>query len=317
MKTQIVFRITAMICGLLAWTVTHARSAELFKNPQYNVAHEFEIIYGKGAVAGGEMDLALDLYRPDGPDVPKLKPGFVAIHGGAFLGGDKRLPKSNMADLAEEMARRGYVAISINYRLIKDKPRESGEEMVRARSLAEKSFAARAQSGEPVAPERAHITQEDLATARAAALIDSAKAITWLVENAARYGIDPKRIAIGGASAGSGTALNLVYVSNNPAGRKPRVVVDMWGDTDPEGLSNIAANEPPVIIIHGKNDRSVPIAEAEALAARAKELGLPYAYFPVEGAGHGVPLGREIEGKTLYQHIADFLYQHLDLAALK
>ena len=289
----------------------------LFKDSQFSVAHEFDIAYGKGTVENGEMDLLLDLYKPQGANVPRLKPAFIGVHGGGFVMGDKRGPPTNMAELAKDMATRGYVAVSINYRLVKDKPVESGAELERARAMVDKVFARRAQGGEKVDPRIAGITAAQMAAVRAGAIADTAKALTWIVANATRYGIDPKRITIGGMSAGAGTILNFVYVSDNEANRHARTVIDMWGSLDQLGLSKMEKTDPPFVIIHGTKDPVVPFQGALALDRRAKELGIAHVFYPVEGAGHGAPLSTKTDGASLYQHIADFNYQHLDLANLR
>ena len=56
--------------------------------------------------------LKLDLYQLP-PSGDKLRPGIVFIHGGGWSGGDK----NEFTSKAKEMAARGYVAISVNYRL--------------------------------------------------------------------------------------------------------------------------------------------------------------------------------------------------------
>lgn len=72
----------------------------LFKDSQFEVVHEYDVVYGKGAVEGGEMNLLFDLYKPQGANVPALKPAFIGVHGGGFVMGDKRGPPTNMAELA-------------------------------------------------------------------------------------------------------------------------------------------------------------------------------------------------------------------------
>lgn len=67
----------------------------------------------------------LDLYKPR--DLTGKAPAIVFIHGGGWEGGDKRpMP------LAQEAARRGYVAISINYRLSGQAPFPAAVEDCRA-----------------------------------------------------------------------------------------------------------------------------------------------------------------------------------------
>ena len=64
--------------------------------------------------------LLLDLYMPPDADRRKKKPAFVLIHGGGFTGGDKARHGAGPgveAYFAAALAQRGFVAVSINYRL--------------------------------------------------------------------------------------------------------------------------------------------------------------------------------------------------------
>lgn len=54
-----------------------------------------------------------------------------------------------------------------------------------------------------------------------AALIDAFAALNWLANNAAPLGIDPTRIAIGGASAGAGLAAGLALYTRDQGGPIP------------------------------------------------------------------------------------------------
>src|ERR1044072_9179078 len=139
--------------------------AALYKDAQFEVKTDFDIVYGTAAVGQpkpGRKDLLLDMYLPSGPDAPAVRPGVVLVHGGGFIQGDKRSPNPNMANLCREMAARGYVCVSINYRLEKDDP-----------------------PGERGADPNAHIRQ--------AAVDDTEQAVRWMADNAARYGVDSKR----------------------------------------------------------------------------------------------------------------------------
>ncbi len=56
----------------------------------------------------------LDLFRPVG-EVDGLRPALVFVHGGGWVRGDKR--KVLFLEQAIDFARRGYVCITVNYRL--------------------------------------------------------------------------------------------------------------------------------------------------------------------------------------------------------
>ncbi|KAL2012300.1 hypothetical protein VTN00DRAFT_5018 [Thermoascus crustaceus] len=47
---------------------------------------------------------------------------------------------------------------------------------------------------------------------------------------------------------------------------------------------------PPLIVTHGTVDRSVPVQDGEALVQKCREVGLPVAYFRVEGRDHDFDL---------------------------
>src|SRR5262249_18458655 len=66
-----------------------------------------DLVFGKG----GGADLKLDLAMPKEGDGPF--PAVVCIHGGGWVGGDRKQMKQTI----EVLAGRGYVAISPEYRL--------------------------------------------------------------------------------------------------------------------------------------------------------------------------------------------------------
>jgi para-nitrobenzyl esterase len=77
--------------------------------------HEFTTeIYGSniGAAGGAATPMYIDVYTPKG-DTAKLRPVVVLAHGGTFIFGDR----ADMADYCIDLAKRGYVAVSVQYRL--------------------------------------------------------------------------------------------------------------------------------------------------------------------------------------------------------
>jgi len=76
------------------------------------------IHYRTAPGANGEpVRLTLDLFEPVG-DRKRGRPAAVWIHGGGFVSGNSR--NARMVTMATEFAKRGYVTVSINYRLIRD-----------------------------------------------------------------------------------------------------------------------------------------------------------------------------------------------------
>jgi len=74
--------------------------------PPPGVVYEPDLVYGKG----GDKDLQLDLARPEKTD--GKTPAVIVIHGGAWREGHR---KQHTAQIFE-LARRGYVAVTISYR---------------------------------------------------------------------------------------------------------------------------------------------------------------------------------------------------------
>ena len=78
-----------------------------------SVSQSAEILVEENLTYGlaGETELKLDLARPDG-DAPH--PAIVFIHGGGWANGDRQRYRNSI----KKAAKRGYVAVTISYRLM-------------------------------------------------------------------------------------------------------------------------------------------------------------------------------------------------------
>jgi acetyl esterase/lipase len=241
-----------------------------------------DLTYGQAPdLQGNPVDLRLDLYQPAG-DTATRRAAYVWVHGGGFSMGDK----GSGAGMASFFARLGYVAVSINYRLL--------------------------------APPGCGGNPDPTGECREAAIAaqhDAQAAVRWLRRHAATYRIDPDRIAMGGGSAGAITSLLAGWRSEDPgASGNPgfpshiRAAVSVSGGSPDE--TPITAGDAPALFIHGTADRTVPYAWAQSNSARMRELGVPAFLQPVEGAGHGLPgqIGPQIREQS-----SRFLYFMMDL----
>lgn len=126
-------------------------------------------------LTGKQESLKLRVFEPK-DDTEKKRPLLLLTPGGGFVVGDATW----MNDIAEEIARSGYVVALNGYRLSENID-----------------------------------TPENYFKALAKAVADQRSAVDYLITNASRFGIDPERIFIGGHSAGGITSMNNAYLDSD------------------------------------------------------------------------------------------------------
>lgn len=162
---------------------------------------------------GDPVDLALDIYEPAG-DTRGERPVVVWMFGGGWRFGDR----NQLAGYAVDSARRGYVAVTIDYRVW------TGPDF-------------------------------DLVAASTNAYDDTMAAVQWLRDHADEHGLDEDAIVVAGYSAGAINALHALYrpavtpvagavaiagmtFTGPSAGRPPSIVFSGTADTTvPHSLS--------------------------------------------------------------------------------
>jgi acetyl esterase/lipase len=214
--------------------------------------------------AVGRKSLRLDAHLPAGRTPA---PAIVLLHGGGFTGGAKG---GYTGELARHLARNGYAAFDIDYRLQGD-----------------------------LGP------GATLQAAIAAAQEDLGRAVEHVVAESKTYSIDPDRLAVGGGSAGAITALLATY-GKDRSSRPPKAVVSLWGGMYGQEEA-IKAGDPPVLLVHGTADKTVPFALAESIAMAARKAEVEAVLLRVEQAGHTLPLNQRVQGRTILDHVTTFL----------
>ena len=232
--------------------------------------------------------LSLDVYLPPERATAPAPghPAILAIHGGSWIGGSKRLLRPspwNPRPTAIRLAESGYVVVAADYRL--------------------------ARPGAPSWP----IACEDLR-----------EAVRWIRQHAPELGVDPDRVAAYGQSAGGHLAALLgtaAGVARPDPGSRIDAVVSLYGPSDLERLplqrverlrheptrlflgedaeaspdlaraaspiNRVRGDSAPMLLMHGTRDSWVPIGQSEQLAMVLEAAGVAHRLIRVEGARHG------------------------------
>lgn len=256
--------------GLVTAPLTYGRPEQprgRYLDPVFSdVDIERDVVYRDTVdSAGNPVQLQLDIYQPAG-DTATARPAVMWMHGGFFTFGDK----ADMADLATAYARRGYVAVSINYRL------------------------------RPV-PDH-----HDMFLGSLDAYDDAVAAVEWLRAHAADYRLDPDTIVAGGFSAGAVTAANLAYLP----GRRGPATSPVAGAVVDSGLIYAVPErgDPPVIAFHGSDDSTTPYDSVRPLCDWARQVDTPCDLVTYAGMGHGGRPGADLverSARFLAEHVLE------------
>jgi acetyl esterase/lipase len=222
-------------------------------------------------------ETVLDVLQPSAPSLAD-RPGVIIIHGGGWVQGDK---ENMLEQLCLPLVRHGMVVANIEYRLARSAP----------------------------AP---------------AAVNDVLKAAQWFQDHAAKYKVDRNRIIAAGSSAGGHLALmaamtpasadlgtpikiaavidffGIADVADQVAGPNERPYAAAWIPEQPERMelarrvspiTYVRKGLPPILILHGDADATVPYEQSVTLVKALKNAGDDAELITVPGGGHGFTTG--------------------------
>jgi acetyl esterase/lipase len=254
-------------------------------------------------VEKGTSAQKLDLFVPAGSTPDKPLPLVVWIHGGGWRGGDKA------RCLAMPLLEKGYAVASINYRL----------------------------SGEATFPAQIHDCKAAIRWLRANAKehnIDPEHIGVWggsagghLVALLGTSG-DAKELEGDLGNPGVSSKVQAVCDFFGPAelssvtttANSQDAVAKLLGGSGPEfaekakqasPVTYITPDDPPFLIIHGKNDRLVGPRQSQLLHDRLKEKNVEATLEMIDGAGHGGP---QFTSPDRIKTITAFFDKHLKQA---
>jgi acetyl esterase/lipase len=221
------------------------------------VREKVGVTYGSAVDFLGQRQ-SLELDLYRPPQRRKPRPVVIWVHGGGFTWGERGF----ISNYASGFAERGFVSATITYRL-------AGDQLGRV----------------------------GWAAAARAAQHDAQAAVRWFRRRAERLNINPRRIFIGGHSAGAFTALE-VAVSAEDSGRSGNpgyssrvhgAIGFSGGLADPGGIQR---GDAPMLLVHGELDTTVPIRSSEEVCASARPGHVSCTLERLAGADHYAPYNR-------------------------
>ena len=226
----------------------------------------------------GDQELKLDIYRPSNPRPDHAT--VVYVFGGGFAIGERN--DSASVKSCQQLAERGFTAVSIDYRLWLKHLSPDNIKWIRVMDYFDSAI---------------RVATEDCCAA-----------IRYLSDNSAQLGIDPSKIILTGSSAGAVTVLHVDYCRANsrpeaavlPEGWKPAAVIPYAGAIfETQGKLKYKTPPAPTCFFHGTLDKIVfyrtfhlckhRLAGASWLVKhRFKKNRYPYWILRFKGRGHEV-----------------------------
>ncbi|MFC1900813.1 alpha/beta hydrolase fold domain-containing protein [Chloroflexota bacterium] len=287
--------------------VTEEREPELPIIPHTEVRITRNVEYGR---ADG-IPLLLDIYMPKTPIVEPM-PVIVFIHGGGWQNGDKYPGK------AEILAKRGFLGISINYRLSGVAPFPAAVEDCKCairwvRAHAEEYDIDPDKIGIWGSSAGGHLVMMLGCVDETAGLEGNSgwAAHSSRVQAVCSY-FGPADFTIMGRF---GTRTEFSAEAKFLGGTMEEIP-DVYVKASP--ITYVSTDDPPLLMVHGNMDYTVSFKQSEHMLDAYQQEGLEATLIEVKDAGHGfrkvtdnpvVPSIEEIE-----QAVLDFFVKHLIMA---
>lgn len=278
-----------------------------------------DVPYGENLKYDGTTQTLLcDIYEPVGDNVGN-RAAVIVAHGGFFLSGSKT--GADVVPICERLAKMGYVAISMEYRLGVTVTADLSGPMTEAvmRGVQDGKAAVR--------------------FLRKSATVDGNP-----------YNIDPNEIFIAGSSAGGYIALHMAYlddIAELPAfvnTSNPGLSGGLEGESGNAGYSSdvkaivnicgaigdtawIHAGDEPALLFHGTNDQTVPYGSAmqyafgiapvlevdgsHSINEKMDQIGLEHCFEIYEGQDHVPHMTNAAYLDTTMSIMSNFLTHHI------
>ncbi len=286
----------------------------------------------------GYRSLTLDLYAPEQPAAGgKGRPLVVWVHGGGWDRGDSRASGAfaNYPAVLASLAARGYVVASVNYRLSAEAKfpaalRDVKSAIRHLRVNAAKygidpnnvvlwggsagghlaSLAATTCDDPAFEPEastgRLPKSQADKAKPPAASDCVRAAVIWYGVFDLTDYAKPSEKSADEQAGVVRGLSR---FLDCDPASCAAGVQASP--------ITHISAKTPPMLLIHGTADKTVPVRQSEQMAAALKKAGVSVETLYIPGADHGLFAGDPEATRAASLQALQRSFDYIDAATRK
>jgi acetyl esterase/lipase len=263
------YRVPAHLLFLLIVPVSTASPVQTQPPAAEAVTTDLDIPYQ--SING--VDLHLDIYRPTTPST-EPRPAVILLHGGGWSSFDK----SNMRTMGQFLARHGYVAFAVDYRLFHDSQNRWPAQ------LDDVQFAVRWI--------RANASKYGVNPKLIGAFGHSAGA-----QLAAILGMEDTRTNTDPALAHYSSKVQAVVDVSGPTdftadhnsegvaflneflGASLASHPEIWRDASPS--FHVAKDNAPFLIVHGTQDENVPIQQAQKFFDKLQTAGVPSSFVKV------------------------------------
>lgn len=232
----------------------------------------------------GYRPITLDLYRP--AKAKAALPLVIYVHGGGWMAGHTRQSGafSDFTAVLADLSARGYVVASLEYRLSGEAPFPAAIDDVRSAIRFLKADAARygidtrhvAIWGGSAGGQLAALAALDCGHAPSGADKSNAAQSDCVQAAVGWYGV-----------------YDFATMPQSAIPRAENAYLDCEKDRCPaeriaaaSAAAHVDAKDPPMLLIHGTDDKTVPVTQSQELAAKLKAANVPVTLDIISGVGH-------------------------------
>ena len=261
------------------------------------IAIERDLTYGKGA----STELKLDLAMPKTGVGPF--PAVIFLHGEGWRAGNRQ----QMNHFIEGMARLGYVAVTVEYRLV---PTARFPAQVEDCKAAVRWLRANAEKY------RVRADRVGVVGFSAGGYLAAMLGVTHNEDGFEGLGYNPEQ------SSRVQAVVSFFGPTDFSAREWPRSLEeeviapflgaafadkpDIYKKASP--INYVTADSPPFLFLHGVDDKLVPVGQSRRLAETLERMGVPTQVIALEGEGHGFT---DAGNQKAMRQMLDFLDQRL------